>query len=102
MFCSTHIQEGSTGEHPKKEMEDQPVKLNHDTDMHQTPQRSSQNVFGSASSQNVLSRITGDVSLTPTNLHTPLYSNANPHNTMTAMTPASSGCNQAKNSIKIQ
>lgn len=76
------------------------MKINHDPNVTQTPQRpTSQNVF--SSSHSVLSRIAGEVALTPTNLHTPLYT-ANPHNTMAAITPAASGCDQAKNSIKIQ
>ncbi|KOB75293.1 putative TATA binding protein [Operophtera brumata] len=93
------------GEHSKKEMEEpSTVKTNHDTDVNQTPQRpNGHNVMGSSSSHSVLSRVTGDESLTPTNILTPLFSRTiNPHNTMAAMTPAASGCDQAKNSIKLQ
>ncbi|XP_061703998.1 uncharacterized protein LOC133515461 [Cydia pomonella] len=46
------------------------------------------------------SRITGDVVLTPT--HSSFTPQANPHSSMTALTPMPSGTSQAKNSIKIQ
>lgn len=80
------------------------IKTNHETDGNQTPQRpNSHSLIGNSSSHSVLSRITGDESLTPTNLLTPLFSRViNPHNTMAAMTPAASGSDQAKNSIKLQ
>lgn len=55
----------------------------------------------SDSSASTLPRVVGDVVLTPTHSSfTPQH--ANPHSSLTAITPMVSGTAQAKNSIKIQ
>lgn len=71
------------------------------TSVIQTPLRSESVRSDSNMSATSQSRITGDVALTPTHSSfTPLP--ANPHSSLTALTPMASGSTQAKNSIKIQ